>query len=379
MCSSDQKEPRLIQPIFASGPEPGHDRDQVLTISQFINLLRKEEEYFEGEQKNTKLMITRLRKIFYDRWGWNTELIRGAAHIPGRYRVDIVENPALVGLPPKSAKKLRRYKAGAPVEKYRLVRYRKDDREFGNTRSNHIPFIYQNDHQETLLPDGTYCDVAHVLAGLDAGNHLQVVSPLPPLFSFLNGLFPHVDSNMDIVTWLGDIASSSADFLFACLRKGLRSLGAAAEQGLILKDAPGSDMLGDIDAYVIRYGYPVSEENALRVTDILTDYYIDGNTGGGLRKKRIRIFCDAVGLIGWDGNSFSNELQWMDYYERQLRNNTSFQAWSLNENGPGSLWIPLRIWLGGYKRILVTRCLLKIFLIALKRELNHESNFGIAQ
>lgn len=44
---------------------------QAITISEFIQLLRIEEgKYSEAEQRNTKLMLTRLRKIFYGSEAW---------------------------------------------------------------------------------------------------------------------------------------------------------------------------------------------------------------------------------------------------------------------------------------------------------------------
>jgi hypothetical protein len=364
----------LFQPLIVCRPEEGHNPRQVLTAAAFIDLLRDEEDYYAGEQHLTRLMITRLRKIFYDRWGWNSELIRGAAHVQSRYQVSIVENPENIGLPTLAAKKLQRYKSGIPAQKFRVVTYRPDDRVYGSSRAGEIPFIYQHDHQEILLPDGSYCDIAHVLAGLDAANHPQVVSPLPGFLSFFDKLFPHVDSNLDIVTWLGDIASSSADFLFAWLRNGSHALKTSILQDYVFRDAPGSDMLGDLDAYVIYKSYPhVSAEYGPRVTDILGDYYLRGIDDQGFRRKRIVLFCKAVGLKDWNGFAFSNEEAWLAYYDKQLRDNTSFQAWSLNEEGIKGILLPLRIWCNGYKKVLKTRILLQIFLSSLKSQLRHES------
>ena len=76
---------QLNQLILSRNPEPGHDLKNVLTLTEFIKLLKEEEDYYPGEQHNTKLMITRLRKIFYDKWGWNRELVEGAAHIDTPY------------------------------------------------------------------------------------------------------------------------------------------------------------------------------------------------------------------------------------------------------------------------------------------------------
>ena len=362
----------LYQPIYSSEPEASHDPKDVLPVSVFLDLLKEEEDYYPGEQDRTRLMITRLRKIFYDRWGWNSELIRGAAHIPGRYEVRIVDNPQDYQVHPKAAKKLRRYKVYQEQPKYRLVTYRKNDRIFGSTRAGQVPFIYQNDHQETLLPEGHYCDMAHILAGLDAANHPQVVSPMPGWLSFLDKLFPHVDANIDIVTWLGDIASSSADFLFDWFRHKKNPLSIRDQQQYIDIDAPGSDMLGDIDTYVMHTCYPVGSQRAGRITDMLRDYFCGTGQGQVYRSGRFGIFSRSIGLEGWNGRIFSNEEKWLDYYQKQLRDNTSFQAYSLNENGLKSLWMPQQIWLNGYRDELQTRLLLQIFLKTLKELLKHE-------
>ncbi len=362
--------PPLLQPVLSHQPEPGHDIRDVLTFSSFLNLLRQEEDYFDGQQQKTKLIITRLRKIFYDKWGWNSQLIRGAAHIRCRYKVRIITAPEQ-----RPVKPLKRYKhAEVQTATYRLVTYRKNDRVYGDTRAGQVPEIYQKNHQEVLLPDGTFCDLAHVLAGLDAMNHKQVVSPLPVWLSFLDRLFPHVDSNIDIVTWLGDIASSSADFLLDYLRHGRQPLTAGKEQQYIDADAPGSDMLGDIDAYVIGHAYNISTNKGERITDILKNYYLDNEQENPPRKRRFSMYCEAIGLRDWNGERFVTERQWLAYYSKQLRDNTSFQVYSLNQNGLSSLLIPLRIWFNGYKDVLKTELLLHIFLNALTALRKTENN-----
>ncbi|MBC8155295.1 MAG: hypothetical protein H7Z72_20585 [Bacteroidetes bacterium] len=381
------------QPILATLPEPHHARQDVLTLAQFLTLLREEEDYYDDQQGQTRLMITRLRKIFYDQWGWNSELIRGSASVENRYRVDIVATSETLTVPkdsgksagpdsgnqpgetvtvPKShAKPVRRYNANEYQPKQRLVTYRANDRVYGNTRVGQVPEIYRNDHQEVLLPEGNYCDVAHVLAGLDAANHRQVVSPLPGFLTFLTKLVPHVDSNVDIVTWLGDIASSSGDFLFCYLNTN-RQLSLAQEQTFIDLDAPGSDMLGDIDAYVIGQHYPVSADEGPRLTDILADYYLPDQPGARHRQRRFSTFCRAIGLRDWDGTRFANEPHWLGYYRRQLRDNVSFQVFSLTEENLKSIWLSLGIWLNGYPDVLKLDRLLLVFLNALKELIKAE-------
>ncbi|NJO92688.1 MAG: hypothetical protein HC831_29765 [Chloroflexia bacterium] len=79
----------MFQPIFSRTPEPSHKKS-VFNFDRFIELLEEEEAYYRGEEYNTKLMITRLRKIFYDSWGWSSQVIRRAAKIPGRYHCEMV-------------------------------------------------------------------------------------------------------------------------------------------------------------------------------------------------------------------------------------------------------------------------------------------------
>jgi hypothetical protein len=359
----------LQQPILWDHPEAGHSASQALSLEQFLTLLRAEEDYYPGEQHRTRLMVSRLRKIFYDMWGWNKQLIRGAAKVENRYEVSIVDEAGEHG---------RKHGHQATHEydpKYRLVTYRADDRVYGDTRVGQVPEIYRHDHQEVLLPEGWYCDLGHVLAGLDAGNYPQVVTPVPHLLQrFVNvKWFPHCDSNLDTVTWLGDIGMSAADFMFAYLRNGRRALPTEEEQKYIDIEAPGSDMLGDIDPYVIRRYYDVGAKEGRRVTDILHDYYAGDPVEHPARAHRFSIFAEAVGLQGWDGERFANETAWKQYYDRQLRDNTTFQVFSLTPETLRSVYLPWMIWRGGYKPILKFDVLLELFLVALRPLIKQET------
>jgi len=351
----------LVQPVLSKSPEPGHDLANVLHVGDFINLLKEEEDYFDGDQHNTKLMITRLRKIFYDQWGWNTELIKGAAGTEMRYKVEILLDPA------EHSRAVTRYEDNEYQPKHRLITYRDNDRVYGNTRVGQVPFIYKNDHQECVLPDGNYCDVAHVLAGLDAYNYKQAVTPLPKFLYFLKNLCPHVDSNVDIVTWLGDIASSSGDFIFYYLLHDKKPLTTEKEQYYINIDAPGSDMLGDIDPYVICRHYNVASDRGMRVSDILSEYYCGKDEALPYMKRKFLIFCEAVGLRDWDGAKFGNEQSWLKYYGKQLRDNICFQVFSLTEEKLKSVWLPLRIFFNGYRDVIKYDLLLILFLKSLKQ------------
>lgn len=355
----------LFQPVYAVEPEPGHKLSDVLTLQEFIDLLKEEEDYYPGEQHNTKLMITRLRKIFYDQWGWNSELVRADASIEGRYQVSIMDSPTPHG------RAVTRYKNKTYAPKYREVTYRANDRVYGNTRVGQVPFIYKLDHQEIVLPEGNYCDAAHILAGLDACNNPQVVSPLPNFLRFLYFIGPHVNSNMDIVTWLGDIASSSGDFLIDYLGHKKKPLTTAAEQNHINIDAPGSDMLGDIEPFIIAKHYDVSSANGQRYTEILEDYYFKENL---YRQNRCASYCSIIGLKDWDGANFGNEKEWLKYYRIQLRDNITFQVFSLVTEKVQSFILLFRIWLNGFTDVLKIKLLLEIYLKTLKEIIKTETN-----
>jgi hypothetical protein len=355
----------LVQPLFTREPEPGHSGCEPLLLQQFIELIKEEEDYWPGEQTNTKLTISRLRKIFYDKWGWDDQLIRGAAKIEGRYNVDILDKPA------DDAKKMRWYKNESQHPKYRRVTYKASDKVFPEL-AGLVPKIYDCNHQEVILPDGHCCDIGHVLAGIDAYNHKAVVGPLPWNLNDLR-LFPYVESNEDIVTWLGDIASSGGDFFFYHIDNKPALLPPDTAQGYINTDAPGSDMLGNIDAFVIARMYDVKTSNGGRFSEILKSYYLGNHTDPPFRNNRCKYFCQAVGLTGWNGNNFSNETEWIKYYRKQLRDNICFQVFSLTDGKLQSLWRVLKIWLNFYTNIIRTDELLGIWLHALKEGLKKET------
>jgi len=352
----------LYQPIFSKEPEPNHDLKDVLTLRAFIDLLKEEEDYYPGEQNNTKLMISRLRKIFYDKWGWNKELIRGAANVETRYDVLIVEEGT------EHTKEIRRYKKFHYSPKHRSVVYKNNDKVYGDSRTGQPAFIYSNDHQEVVLPDGNFCDIAHILAGIDAANHRQVVTPFPPFLSFLQYLGPYVGYNMDMATWLGDTGSSTGDFFFYKLLNG-KNPDVAQKQKYILINAPGSDMLGNIDAYVINASYNVSTNNGMRFTEILEDYYFNDTSP---RKRRISTFCKEVGLGDWNGKSFSNEAKWKKYFKKQLLNETSFQVFSMTDEKFHSIWMPLAVWMGFYDGVLQIEPMVQLLIDTLKSEIIKE-------
>jgi len=339
-----------------------------LTLDEFLAMLEIEENYFRGEQNNTKLMITCLRKIFYDKYGWDTELIRGAAHIEGRYKITLVEVPYEAGAKTIGRKKrLQQAEGEVVVHKVRRAVYRKGD-WMQPDKAGEIAPITVGDKKTVRLPNGSCCDIGHVLAGLDAFNYLAPVTPLPNFLMFLRRLFPSDDNNTDLATWLGDIASSSGEFLFKYLETKT-PLTVEQQQVIINEYAPGADMLGDIDPYVIQSVYDISTSTGMRPTEILRNYYGNDKPGSTFRKHRFLYFANIVGLINWDGKNFSNEEKWLSYYKKQLRSNTAFYVYSRSGTFV-RYFLALAIALGFYKKTLDFDALLNIFIAALKKEIN---------
>jgi hypothetical protein len=362
---------RIIQPILSSKPEYGHKPIDVLSFDEFNALLKIEEDYYLGKKTDLKLMTTRLRKIFYDKFGWNTQLIKKAACVKSRYVFEIVDCPSSERKMPQDLFKLiRRYKNYEYRPKCRKVTYRCNDRIYGNSKTGETPEIYVKDHQDVLLPEGYHCDVGHVLAGLDALNNFQPVSPLPSVLIFLRKYFPFVDSNADVVTWLGDIATTAADFLFATLRKQ-RPLTDEEEQFYINVNASASDMLGDIDSYVIHciyYNIPGFDK---KVSDILDFYYKSEASLEKFRQLRFFIFANRVGLKEWDGNKFSNEADWLNYYSDQLRNTTALMVFSSTKGLREKFSLPYKVWKYKYENVIKIKMLLTLFLEALKENMTN--------
>lgn len=356
----------LYQPIetkFVPTPQ----KKEAIDLKKFLELLKGEENYYKGEQHDTKIMVTRLRKIFYDIYGWNKELIRGAADIPGRYAVKLVEDKE-ASYPTKTSGGIKHKKAFEVEHKSRLVTVKEGD--WMNPNVGSVPEIYANNNQEVILPDGLYCDLGHVLAGMDAYNYPEPVAPLPNWLMWMHKILPHVDNNMCCATLLGDISSSAGEFIFQKLKEH-RDISDEEMQSLIDVFASGTDMLGNIDSFVISNVYNISTIKGLRVSEIFNDYYNEGGMGNYFMKRRYSYFCSVVGLKGWDGENFSNEKKWLKYNKRELRSTTAFYVFTRFEK-PASIWLAFKAWIRCYEKVLKLDLLLDIFLKALKELIKQE-------
>lgn len=352
-------------PLLSKKTESDHVGEPVHGLQELLTVLREEEDYYEGEQNKTKLMITRLRKIYYDKWGWDSNLIRGAKDIETRY-MTTVQGEASEGSRP-----VRKFKDNQHVALHRVTTYTDHDRVYGASRVGEVPLLGRSEYQIIKLPDGYFTHFAHTLGCLDAFNYPAIVTPFPPFLSFLAKLGPHADHNTDVTTWLDDLAQICTDYLFD-FRKNKQALTPEKEQAYILKEATGPDMISDIDAYVIAKHYDIGAENGQRLSDIIEDYYTGTGVSKSYRDRRASIFCEMVGLTDWDGNQFGNEKEWIHSYNHQLKNATCFQVNSVSRGKFISYWLPLLVWSNRYRKVIKTEMLLTVFVRSLKDLIHQE-------
>lgn len=110
--------------------------------------------------------------------------------------------------------------------------------------------------QEVLLEDGSFCDIGHVFAGLDAHSHpTSVNAPLS---------IAVVNDNVGAVTWTGDLGSVLAEGIIAGITRG-RSLTDPETQAIVNEYASPQDMLGNIDAYAMASAFNVSNTGGRKV------------------------------------------------------------------------------------------------------------------
>ena len=278
---------RLATPISAAAPR------SAITIRAFIDLVRGEEARWPpAEQTQTALMITRIRKIFYGTAGWDSHLIPGAAGIGSGYEI--------------SEEETGRENLSLPGFDADIVRRRQVTRDgAGGT-----PAIASQ--QEVRLEDGTFCDVGHVFAGLDAANHPSAVSAPVGLAT--------VSSNLAATTWVGDLGSVVAEAAFAGLNAGNMAIPNATTQAKVDEFAPAQDLLGNIDAYVMDDQYDTTNAAGRRVSDLLSAYYLGAAStpDGQARIHRYSRYARLVGLTGWTGSAFGNEAAWLDTWSPQV-------------------------------------------------------------
>ena len=83
-----------------------------------------------------------------------------------------------------------------------------------------------------------------------------------------------------------------------------------------MKFASPSDLLADIDSYVMSFYLPVSSSDR-KVSDILSSYYLGGEYAS-IKTDRIKLFSNVIGLGDIENNgsynTFSDENHWLNRY-----------------------------------------------------------------
>jgi hypothetical protein len=265
-------------------------------LADFIEIVRAVEAKFPTSATNTSLMITRLRKLFYGSAGWDAHLIPDAAGVQPVYKVrevetgrrdwgtwpsalEYVDTKTVLDVPDSDGSVLAKLRDPSSV-------------------------------QEVLMPNGDFVDVGHVLAGLDAINHQASVSD--PL-----GLY-NISSNVDAVTWVGDLGSILAEVVFQGMKLD-RPLNDPEVQAQVDLMAPVQDMLGNVDAYSIAFSMVTAGR---KVSDILLDYYGSSSSAEATaaHATRFTTFATSIGLGAFSGGAFANETAWLDKYEVEVGN-----------------------------------------------------------
>ena len=318
------------------------------SIDAFLRVIRAEEDRLpQHERLDTRLMISRLRKLFYGGRGWDEHLIPGAVEVTPLYPFEMADpvrrefearGPNVLDFVDRRARLL-----GAPPE---LAR--------------------PGDLQEVGMPDGELVDVGHVLAGLDAINHPAEVAPL--------GLF-EMASNVDAATWAGDLGSVVAEALFQEARLG-RVLTDTEVQAQIDLCAPPQDMLGNVDAYAIGAAYDISQRAGRRVSDILLDYYGSPATAGTARSRRFTTFAREVGLGRLEGDAFAAQPAWRARYEREIGHAAALYVGAISELAAWSLPYAVGAKLGLMKTTRddpLRHTLLERFVASLRSEVAREA------
>lgn len=251
-----------------------------ITMSDFIDLVRQEEEkYPDDEQRDTKLMVTRLRKIFYNTPGWNQFLIPKAAAIQPPYSEYVWR-----------VRKKTRVEPFGLLNNFDLV----DKEYYPIDLTGKKPSIYTNAEVmiDTGSTAGAFIDMGHVFAGWDAFNNPDSV--VAPLLSEIK-----INRNWDATTWLGDLGSVLAE-AWVIYVNGEQPLKAATLQHLIDEYAPAQDMLGNIDSYVLSI-----HRFTGKVSEILELYYTEQDPRK-LQRRRFEFFAQEIGIGPLAQGSFVN-------------------------------------------------------------------------
>ncbi len=285
------------------------ENQSVLTdVEHTLDCLQVEEARLTDDP-TLKRRVTWLRKIFYDGPGWNQHLIAApdAVGVPSPYR-RVTVSAEDVSLPFSASEALV------------LTRDQTEPRD----ALGQVPAAFLA--QEARRVDGTVTDVGHVLCGLDAHFHPDVVGYPPVLWA---------RRNVDAVTWVGDLGSWLAEVQFRAVRG--ESIDARVIDEEREKWAPAWDMLGNLEPFALApllSGLPANASAA----KTLRRWYLDPD--GRFAEARRELFPRAaagLGLWGFDGETFTNEERWLRGAADDVNDAAAMYFLTLVKGTPGPL------------------------------------------
>lgn len=240
-------------------------------LKTFINQVKLLESLFpESEQRNTANMATRFRRLFYNSEGWNTYLIQApdSLHFPAAYQL---EKNRLANLFAFNGLMLKDYTS--------------------------VSKLVNGEHfqPEVKLADGSVADISHVFCALDAHFHPKKVFPI------VKGVrVPRltIRSNLDAVTWMGDLGSLMAAWT---LLERTQAMDAHKLDSLVEVYTPAKDNLGNIDGIAIVH-LMGNSLNGMKISEILEFYYFNSS----LQHQKFQVF--SLHLSRYSARQWKDQL-----------------------------------------------------------------------
>lgn len=310
----------VVQPLVQQAPAG------VPEVGDLVEALRDvEARYFRLCRRNTRLMVTALRKLFYSGVGWNVLLVPGTWKVPVPYRTAATLEEVVVEVP--------------DFPHFVYLR-EKDEKRAVDLFGKEIP---AGRMQEVRLSDGTSCDVGHVLAGLDARLHRGVVG-IPGLFQ--------IRDNLGACTWIGDLGSVLAEVCIQAIQRGA-GLDVDAINQILSNCNPACDMAGNADAHLVGKG-AFDTASGGPVSGVLERFYSQS-----CQARYVR-FQETIGFP----SSQSGTAQWVESHLDAVRNAAAMYI-GVSTRGAGSVALASIVALHPSVES-VARMLLRRFAAALK-------------
>ncbi len=303
-----------------------HPTKETPDLKEFIKLLEVIEVKY-GAKVTTVDKLTAFRKIFYNTPGWDKYLIKGVNKIPSPY------GPGHCNI--KSKTEVR-------IPHLPLLSFYMTDTECVpvDPGTGQAPVIFK--HQEVGVPitimEVVQSDIAHTLCGLDAFNHTHDVSVKFSLL-YKDSMKLGLRSNIDAVTWLGDLGSVLAETLILCVSKE-EPFSLPELQSRIEKFAGAADMLGNMDTYNI-YNIFSKEilQNTISVSGIFKEYYLGGNAGT-YQKQRFLQFAKGIGAeVDVATGNITNRTALGEYLTQQIGAAAALYIMANAEKTIDNLWV----------------------------------------